>query len=136
MAIVSVPVVGLSVSLPLTIVMVTIVTMSITMAVVSMTMAIVSIAIVGPGISLSLAIVVEPVSMVSEMAVSVMGVTKVTVSMDESVMSVVSVVSVRRSFCLGVSLGDDCSHQEESDEHNGLHICGCEQARDPSRTPH
>merc|ERR1712243_161373 len=99
-------------------------------------MAIVSVPVVGLGVSLPLAIVVEPVSVVSEMAVSVMGITKVTVTMDKSVVSVVSVVSVRRSFCLGVSLADDCSHQEESDEHNRLHICGCEQARDPSRTPH
>merc|ERR1712029_1069591 len=103
------------------------------MAIVSMTMAIVSIAIVGLRISLSLAIVVEPVSVVSEMTVSVMGITKVTVSMDKSMVSVVSVVSVRRGFCLGFSLAENCSHQEESEEHNGLHICGCEQARDPSR---
>merc|ERR1719481_1574243 len=94
--------------------------------------AIVSVPVVGLGISLSLAIVVEPVSVVSEMAVSMMGITKVTVSMEESVVSVVSVVSVRRGFCLGFSLAEDYSHQEESEEHHRLHICGCEQARDPS----
>merc|ERR1719334_2970957 len=83
--------------------------------------AIVSVPVVGLGVSLPLAIVMVTISMV----------TKVTVSMDESVVSVVSVVSVRRGFCLGFSLAEDCSHQEESEEHHGLHICGCEQARDP-----
>merc|ERR1712126_483398 len=122
-----VSVVGLS--LPLTIVVPVSVVSTMAVSVV----AIVSIAVVRLSLPFT---VVEPVSVVSKMAVSVMGVTKVTVSMDESVVSVVSVVSVRRGFCLGFSLAEDCSHQEESDEHNGLHICGCEQARDPSRTPH
>merc|ERR1719348_1541653 len=115
-------------SLPLTIVVSVSVVPDMAVSVVAISMvAIVTIA----RLSLPLT-VVEPVSVVSEMAVSVMGITKVTVSMDESVVSVVSVVSVRRGFCLGFSLAEDCSHQEESEEHNGLHICGCEQARDPS----
>merc|ERR1712126_220631 len=124
-------VISLGISFPLAVEM----AVSISMSIVAMVSMISMVAIVSVvGLSLPLTIVV-PVSVVSEMSVSMMGITKVTVSMDESMVSVVSVVSVRRGFCLGFSLAEDCSHQEESEEHNGLHICGCEQARDPSRTP-
>merc|ERR1719153_1331810 len=108
-----VSVVGLS--LPLTIVVSVAMVSNMAVSVVAITM-VVMITIARLSLPLT---VVEPVSVVSYM----------TVSMDESVVSVVSVVSVRRGFCLGFSLAEDCSHQEESEEHNGLHICGCEQAR-------
>merc|ERR1711890_74510 len=106
------------------------------MSVVSVSMvSMVSVAIVGLGLSLPLAIV-EPVSVVSKMSVSMVTIAKVSVSVCESVVSVVSVVSVRRGFSLSFSLAEYCRHQEEREEHYGLHVCGCEQARDPSRTPH
>merc|ERR1712114_78983 len=129
-AMVSVPVVGLSVSFPLAIV----VPVSVVSVVAISMVAIVS--VVRCSLSLPLAIV-ESVSVVSKMAVSVMTIAKVSVSVYESVVSVVSVVSVRRGFSLSFSLAEYCGNQEESEEHlYGLHVCGCEQARDPSRTPH
>merc|ERR1712179_13348 len=127
MAIVSMAVVSFRISLPLAVE----VTMS--MAVVSMVMAIVSVSMVWLGLSLPLA-VVETISVVSEMAVSVVAVSKVSVG--EPVVSVVSVVSVRRGLGLSHSLGVDCGHQEEGEEDCRLHVSRCEQARDPSRTPH
>merc|ERR1712114_37159 len=129
-AMVSVPVVGLSVSFPLAIV----VPVSVVSEVAVSMVAIVS--VVRCSLSLPLAIV-ESVSVVSKMDVSVMTIAKVSVSVYESVVSVVSVVSVRRGFSLSFSLAEYCGNQEESEEHlYGLHVCGCEQARDPSRTPH
>merc|ERR1719158_2644219 len=126
---VSVPVVGLSVSFPLAIV----VPVSVVSEMAISVMAIVS--VVSCSLSLPLAIV-ESVSVVSKMAVSVMTIAKVSVSVYESVVSVVSVVSVRRGFSLSFSLAEYCGNQEESEGHlYGLHVCGCEQARDPSRTP-
>merc|ERR1712112_218698 len=130
---VSVPVVGLSVSFPLAIVVPVSVVSEMAVSVMTISMvAIVS--VVRCSLSLPLAIVVR-VSVVSEMAVSVMTIAMVSVSVYESVVSVVSVVSVRRGFSLSFSLAEYCGNQEESEEHYGLHVCGCEQARDPSRTP-
>merc|ERR1719158_615696 len=116
-----VSVVRCSLSLPLSIVVPVSVVSKMAVSVVAISMvAIVS--VVRFSLSLPLAIV-ESVSVVSKMAVSVY----------ESVVSVVSVVSVRRGFSLSFSLAEYCGNQEESEEHlYGLHVCGCEQARDPS----